>query len=108
MGEVEAARSPCAGIVVIAERVCGLLPCKVLPLAYEVCLGGLQVHLPSSQVVRLLLKVGHVPAGTLVRWHEPGCLLSKILAIDVVAHARQSVVVDVIRVVLWAVLRKNL
>jgi hypothetical protein len=36
------------GVFVIAKRVCGLLPRKVLPLALELCLGGLQVHLPSS------------------------------------------------------------
>jgi hypothetical protein len=36
------------GVVVIAERVCGLLPRKFLPLALELCLGSLQVHLPSS------------------------------------------------------------
>jgi hypothetical protein len=65
-GEVEAARSPRVGIVVIAERIRGSLPCKVLPLVLELCLGGLQVHLPSAQAVHLLLKVGHVAAGTLV------------------------------------------
>jgi hypothetical protein len=54
------------GIVVIAERIRGSLPCKVLPLVLELCLGGLQVHLPSAQAVHLLLKVGHVAAGTLV------------------------------------------
>jgi hypothetical protein len=89
-GEAEAARSPCAGIIVIAERVRGLLPCKVLPLTLELCLGGLQVHLPSAQAVHLLLKVGRVATGTLVRWHEPGRLLRLNLAVDVVAHAQRA------------------
>jgi hypothetical protein len=75
MGEAEAAGSPHAGIVIIAERVHILLPHKVLPLVLELCLGGLQVHLPSSQAVRLLLEVGHVAVGTLVRRCEPGRLV---------------------------------
>ena len=57
---------PHAGVVVIIERVRGLLPCKVLPLALELCLGGPQVHLPGSQAVCILLKVGHAAMGTLL------------------------------------------
>jgi hypothetical protein len=75
------------GIVVIAKRVRGSLRRKVLPLALELCLGGLQVHLLSAQVVCLLLKVGHAAVGTLVRWCEPRHLFGKIVTIDVVAHA---------------------
>jgi hypothetical protein len=51
-----------------------LLPRKVLPLALELCLGGLQVHLLSSQVVYLLMKVGHA-ARTLVQRRKLGRLL---------------------------------
>ena len=78
-----------------------MLPHKVLPLALELFLDGLQVHLPSLQMVRLLLKVGHVARGTLVQWHEPRCLLRLNLAVVVVAHAWWGIVVDVIRVILW-------
>jgi hypothetical protein len=53
--------------VVVIERVHVLLPRKVPPLAHELCLGGLQVHLPSVQAVLLLLKVGHAAIGTLVQ-----------------------------------------
>jgi hypothetical protein len=60
IGEAEAAGNPCAGVVDITKRVCGVLPHKVLPLALELYLGGLQVHLSSAQVVCLLLKVGLV------------------------------------------------
>jgi hypothetical protein len=49
------------GIIIIAERVRGLLPRKVLPSALELCLGGLQVHLPSTQAVRLLLRLDYGP-----------------------------------------------
>jgi hypothetical protein len=76
---------------------------KVLPLALELYLSGLQVHLPTSQAVRLLLKVGRMAMGTLVWWHDPRSLLSKILAIDVVAHAWWGMVVDVVGVILWAI-----
>jgi hypothetical protein len=96
------------GIVVIAERVHGSLPRKVLPLALELCLGGLQVHLPSVQVVCLLLKVGHMAVGTLVQRCEHGRLYGKIIAIDVVAHAWPSVIVDVVRVILRSVPREDL
>jgi hypothetical protein len=41
MGEAEAARSPRVGIIIVAERVCCLLSCKVLPLTLELCLDGL-------------------------------------------------------------------
>jgi hypothetical protein len=94
---------PRVDVIVVIERVHNLLPCKVLPLALELCLGSLQVHLSTLQAVRLLQKVGRAAAGTPVRWHEPGCLLSKTLVIDVVAHARRGIVVDVIRVVLQAI-----
>ena len=73
---------------------------KPPPLGLELCLGGLQVHLPSMQVVCLLLKVGHVATGTLVRRHEPGLLLRLSLAVNVVAHVRRGVVVNVVGVVL--------
>jgi hypothetical protein len=86
-GEAEDTGSPRAGIVVVTERVCGFLLCKVLPLMLELCLGGLQVHLLSAQAVYLLLKVGHVAVGTLVRRHELGCLLRMNFIVDVVAHA---------------------
>jgi hypothetical protein len=56
--EAEATGGPCASVVIVTERVCGLLPLKVPPLALELCLSGLQVHLPRSKAVRLLLKVG--------------------------------------------------
>jgi hypothetical protein len=75
MGEVEAAGSPYAGIVIIAERVRILLSRKVLPLVLELYLGGLQVHLSSLQAVRLFLEVGHVAVGTLVRRCESGRLV---------------------------------
>jgi hypothetical protein len=52
------------------------------------------------QVVRLLLKVGHAAMRTLVWQREPGRLLRLNLAVDVVAHARGVVVVDVVKVVL--------
>jgi hypothetical protein len=99
MGEAEATRSPRAGIVVIVERVRGLLPHKVPPLALKLCLGGLQVHLPSSQAVRLLLKVGHTATGTLVWRCEPTCLLGLKLTVDVVTHEWRVIVVNVVRVV---------
>jgi hypothetical protein len=35
------ARSPYAGIIIVARGLCSLLPRKVLPLALELCLGGL-------------------------------------------------------------------
>jgi hypothetical protein len=73
---------------------------KVLPLTLELYLGGLQVHLSSVQAVRLLLKVGYATMGTLVWWCEPGCLLRLNLAIDVVAHARRIIVVNVVGVIL--------
>jgi hypothetical protein len=100
--EAEAAGSPCASVIIIAERVHGLLPCKVPPLALELCLGGLHVHLPSAEAVHLL-KVGRAVAGTLVQWCEPRRLLRLNLTVDVVAHARRVVVVDVVRVVLQAI-----
>jgi hypothetical protein len=81
---------------------------KVLPLTLELCLGGLQVHLSSAQAVRLLLKVGCAAVGTLVWWCEPGLLLRLNLVVDVVAHARRIVVVDVVGVILRAVPRENL
>ena len=81
--------------------------CKVLPLALELCLGSLKVHLLSSQKV-YLLKVGYAAVGTLVKRHEPRCLLSKILTVDVVAHASQGITVDVIGVILWSIPQKDL
>jgi hypothetical protein len=98
--EAKAARSPRAGIVVITKRARGFLLCKVLPLMLELCLGSLQVYLPSAQAVCLLRKVGHAAVGTLVRWHELGCLLRPNFTIDVVAHARRVIVVNVIGVIL--------
>jgi len=100
VGEAEAARSPRAGVVVVAETVHGLLPCKVLPLTLYLCLGGFLVHLQSMQAVCHLLKVGHMTTGTLVRRHEPERLLSNIVVVDMVAHARWGIVVNVIRVIL--------
>ena len=106
--EAEATGSPRASVIVIAKRARGLLPHKVLHLVLELCLSGLQVHLPSSQAVRLLLKVGLMAMGTLVRRCELKCLLSKILAFDVVAQAQRGIVVDVIGVVIQAIPRKDL
>jgi hypothetical protein len=100
VGKAEATRSPHVGIVIIVERMHCSLPCKVLPLVLELCLGGLLVHLPSAQAVRLLLKVGRTAVGTLVWWHEPRHLLRLNLTVDVVAHARRVVVVNVIGVIL--------
>ena len=80
-----------------------MLSRKVLPLVLELCLGGKQVHLLSTQMVYLLLKVGHTTVGTLVWWHEPGHLVSKIVAVDVVAHARRVVVVNVVGVILRSI-----
>ena len=48
VGEAEATGSPCASVIVVMERVRGLLLCKVLSLVLELCLGGLQVYLLSS------------------------------------------------------------
>jgi hypothetical protein len=87
------------GIGVDTPTVRGLLPRKVLLLTLKLCLGSLQVHLPSAQVVRLLLKVGRAAAGTLVRRREPGRLLRLNLTVDVVANAQRGVVVDVIGVI---------
>ena len=101
-GKTNVARSPRAGVVVI-ERVQGLLWCKVLRLALELCLSGLQVHLLSMQVVRLLLKVGHTATGTLVQRHEPRRLLSKIVIVDVVAHVRWGIIVNVVGVILQSI-----
>jgi hypothetical protein len=72
-------------------------------LVLELCLGGLQVHLPSSQAIHLLLKVVHVAVGTQVQQRELGCLIGGNLAVDVVSHARWAVVVDVVGVVLQTV-----
>jgi hypothetical protein len=46
--EVQGAGSPHAGIVIIAGVLRNLLPRKVLPLALELYLSSLQVHLLSS------------------------------------------------------------
>jgi hypothetical protein len=46
--------------------------------------------------------------GTLVRWCEVRHLLDSILDVDVVAHARRGIAVDVIRVILRAVPREDL
>jgi hypothetical protein len=73
IGEAEVARSARASVIV--ERVHGFLPRNVPSLALELYLGGLKVHLSSSQAVHLLLKVGHAVAGTLVQRCEPGRLL---------------------------------
>ena len=59
-----------------------------------------KVHLPSPQVILLLLEVGRTMAGTLVRWREPRRILGKNLTIDVVAHAWRSAIVNVIGVIL--------
>jgi hypothetical protein len=75
---------------------------------FELCLGGLQVYLPGSQAVRLLLKLGHTVARTLVWQCEPGFLLSKILTINVVRHVWWGIVINVIRVILRVVPRKDL
>jgi hypothetical protein len=63
--------------------------------------------LQSLQASRFLLKVVHVATGTLVWQREHGRLLSGIFTVDVVAHARRGVAVDVIRVVLHAILDRN-
>ena len=98
--QAEAARSPRAGIVIVAMRVRGLLPCKVPPLALELYLGGLHVHLPSPQAICLLLKVVRMATGTQVRWHDLRRLIGRNLTIDVVAHVGRGVAVDVVRVIL--------
>jgi hypothetical protein len=85
----------------VRASLSSLRGCKVLPLTLELCLSGLQVHLPRAQVVHLL-KVGRTAAGTLVRWCGPWLLLRLNLAIDVVAHARGVIIVDVVGVILWA------
>ena len=77
-------------------------------MALKLYLSGLQVHLSSSQAILLLLKVGRMAAGTLVRWHEPGRLLGKNLTVNVVTHAWQGVAVDVVEVILWVVPREDL
>ena len=59
-------------------------------------------------MVRLLLKVGCMATGTLVWRCEPRCLLDRILAIDVVAHAWWGVAIDVIGVVPLVVPREDL
>jgi hypothetical protein len=74
----------------------------------ELCLGGLQVHLPSSEAIILLLKLGHMAAGTLVWRREPKRLLRQNLTVDVVADVWRGVVVNVIRVVLRVVPREDL
>jgi hypothetical protein len=85
-----------------------LLPCKVLPLALELCLCGLEVHLLSSQAIHLLLKVVRAAVGTQVRRHELRRLLGRNLAVDVVTHARWGITVDVVEVALWAIPREDL
>jgi hypothetical protein len=100
MGKAEAAGSPHIGVVLIAKRVHGSLPCKDLPLALKLYLGGLQVHLLSLQVILLPLEVGRTATGTLVWWHEPRHLLDKNLTINVVAHAWRGAVINIIGVVL--------
>ena len=95
------------GIVIVAKRVHDLLPYKVLPFALELYLSGLQVHLPSVQAVHLLLKVGHVDTRTLVLWREPEHLLSKIITINMVAHVRRGIGVDVVEVILWSIPRED-
>jgi hypothetical protein len=51
-GKAEAAGSPRVGVVVVVERVRGLLSRKE-SLALEPCLSSLQVHLPSPQAILL-------------------------------------------------------
>ena len=80
-----------------------MLPRKVLPLALELYLGGLVVHLSSMQVIHHLLKVVHASMGTQVRWHEFGCLIGGKLTINVVAHVRRGMAVDAIGVILWVI-----
>jgi hypothetical protein len=46
--------------------------------------------------------------GTLVWWRELRCFLGKNLIVNVVANARQSIAVDVFRVILWVVPREDL
>jgi hypothetical protein len=58
------------GVIIIAKGLHDLLPCKVLPLALKLCLGGLEVHLLSLQVFCLLVKVVRAAVGTQVRWCE--------------------------------------
>jgi hypothetical protein len=72
-------------------------------LALELCLDGLQVHLPSPWVIHLLLKVDRIAVGTLVQWHGLRRLLRQNLVVDVVAHTWWGVAVDVIGVILWAI-----
>ena len=64
---------------------------------------AIEVDISSSaslQASHLLSKVVRVAARTLVRWREHRHLLDGVLAIDVVAHARQGVTVNVVEVVL--------
>ena len=72
----------------------------MLPLALDLCLSGLEVHLLSSQVIRLLLKVVRMAMGTLVWWCDFEHLLNRILTVDVVAHVRWGIAVDVVGVIL--------
>ena len=80
-----------------------MLSRKVLPFMLELYLGGLQVHLPSLQAIRLLLKVVHAATGAQVWCRDLGHLIGGNLTIDGVAHVRQGVAVNVIGVILWAI-----
>ena len=79
-------------------------------MALELYLDGLKVHLPSSQAIFFLLKLVCAAVGTQVRWHELRRLIGGNLTIDVVAHARQGIAVDIVRVgvVLQAISQEDL
>ena len=62
----------------------------------------------SLQSSRLLPKVVHAAMGTLVWRRELGRLFDRILTIDVVAHMRRGIAVDVVGVILRAVPREDL
>jgi len=85
-----------------------MLPHKVSPLAFQLCIGGLKIPLPRSQVI-LLEEVRHMTwGGTEIRWREPGGFVSVVLAVDVVEHARGCIEGYAVGVVLWALPRERL
>jgi hypothetical protein len=77
-------------------------------LVLKLYLGSLQIHLLSMQTNWLLLNLVHVAARTLVWHHELGSVIDKVFAIDVEAHARRGIVVEVVRIVLRAVPQEDL
>jgi hypothetical protein len=59
-------------------------------------------------VICLLLKVVRAATGTQVWWHELGHLIDGNLTVDVVAHVRRGIVVDVVGVISQAIPREGL